>query len=182
MTREEAISIIRKMLACTDLSVRANLTADMVDACHLAIKALEQEPTTKNDSLKYCDRSICLRNEYNNVGCEDCEVTKSQEPTTKNDLGVEYISRAELMAILSDYYDTTIEYRSMLKEIASLSSITPQEPVIDKIRAEIKQYQSDYDVHGTEYDRVAWKAFNRCLQIIDKYKTDRSEEQTGENT
>lgn len=32
------------MLACTDLSVRANLTADMVDACHMAIKALEQEP------------------------------------------------------------------------------------------------------------------------------------------
>ena len=44
MTREEAIRIIRKMLACTDLSVRANLNADMVDACHLAIKALEQEP------------------------------------------------------------------------------------------------------------------------------------------
>ena len=44
MTREEAIKVIRKMLACTDLSVRANLTADMVDACHLAIEALEQEP------------------------------------------------------------------------------------------------------------------------------------------
>ena len=44
MTREDAIRIIRKMLACTDLSVRANLTADMVNACHLAIKALEQEP------------------------------------------------------------------------------------------------------------------------------------------
>lgn len=44
MTREEAIKVIRKMLAYTDLSVRANLTADMVDACHLAIKALEQEP------------------------------------------------------------------------------------------------------------------------------------------
>lgn len=44
--------------------------------------------------------------------------------------------------------------------------------VLDKIRAEIKQYQSDYDVHGTEYDRTAWKAFNRCLQILDKYKTE----------
>ena len=47
-----------------------------------------------------------------------------------------------------------------------------QEPILDKIRAEIKQYQSDYDVHGTEYDRTAWKAFNRCLQIIDKYKAE----------
>ena len=47
-----------------------------------------------------------------------------------------------------------------------------QEPILDKIRAEIEQYQSDYDVHGTEYDRTAWKAFNRCLQIIDKYKAE----------
>lgn len=47
-----------------------------------------------------------------------------------------------------------------------------QKDVLDKIRVEIEQYQSDYDVHGTEYDRTAWKAFNRCLQIIDKYKAD----------
>lgn len=47
--------------------------------------------------------------------------------------------------------------------------------VLDKIRSEIKQYQSDYDVHGTEYDRTAWKAFNRCLQIIDKYKAEGSD-------
>lgn len=44
MTREEAIKVICKMLVYTDLSVRANLNADMVDACHMAIKALEQEP------------------------------------------------------------------------------------------------------------------------------------------
>lgn len=47
----------------------------------------------------------------------------------------------------------------------------------DKVRAEIKQYQSDYDVHGTEYDRTAWKAFNRCLQIIDKYKAEGSDKE-----
>ena len=47
MTREEAIKVIHKMLAYTDLSVRANLTADMIDACRLAIKALEQETVSK---------------------------------------------------------------------------------------------------------------------------------------
>jgi len=47
-----------------------------------------------------------------------------------------------------------------------------QEPILDKIRAEIEQYQSDYDAHGTEYDRTAWTVFNRCLQIIDKYKAE----------
>lgn len=45
----------------------------------------------------------------------------------------------------------------------------------DKVKAEIKQYQSDYDVHGTEYDRTAWKAFNRCLKVIDKYKAESEE-------
>lgn len=46
MTREETIKVIRKMVACTDLSVRANLNANMIDACHIAIKSLEQEPKT----------------------------------------------------------------------------------------------------------------------------------------
>ena len=38
-----------------------------------AKKLLEQESA-------YCDRNICLRNEYNGIGCDECEVTKSQEP------------------------------------------------------------------------------------------------------
>ena len=25
-----------------------------------------------------CDRNICLKNEYNNIGCEDCVVTKGE--------------------------------------------------------------------------------------------------------
>lgn len=37
MTIEQDIKVIRKMLAYTDLSVRANLHADMVDACEDAI-------------------------------------------------------------------------------------------------------------------------------------------------
>ena len=38
----------------------------------------EQEPKIEP---KYCDRNICLSNEYNGIGCDECEVTKShQEP------------------------------------------------------------------------------------------------------
>ncbi len=59
MTREEAIKIIRKMLACTDLTVRANLNADMISACNLAIKALEQEPIEKCTWIKYDYRTMC---------------------------------------------------------------------------------------------------------------------------
>lgn len=28
---------------------------------------------------KYCDRNICIQNEYNGIGCDECEVTKSQK-------------------------------------------------------------------------------------------------------
>lgn len=38
-----------------------------------------QEPKTEP---KYCDRNICVSNEYNGIGCDECEVTKSQEPKT----------------------------------------------------------------------------------------------------
>lgn len=44
MTNAEATKVIQTMLAVTDLSVRGNLTADMVKACRMAIKALS-EPT-----------------------------------------------------------------------------------------------------------------------------------------
>lgn len=28
---------------------------------------------------KTCDRNICIRNEYNGIGCDECEVTKERE-------------------------------------------------------------------------------------------------------
>lgn len=39
-------------------------------------KALSQEPTEK----PMCDRNICLSNEYNGIGCDECVVNKEQEP------------------------------------------------------------------------------------------------------
>ena len=42
MTYEEAEKTISKMLSVTDLTVRANMTAKMIEACHMAIRALKQ--------------------------------------------------------------------------------------------------------------------------------------------
>ena len=39
-------------------------------------------PSVNPQEPKYCDRKICLKNEYNGIGCDECEVTKSQEPKT----------------------------------------------------------------------------------------------------
>ena len=76
MTNTEAIKILDD-LRSYDYDKIHELYQDkpmtLTDALDMAIKALEQEP-------KYCDRNICLKNEYNGIGCNECEVTKSQEP------------------------------------------------------------------------------------------------------
>ena len=93
---------------------------------------------------KYCDRNICAKNEYNGIGCEDCEVTKSQESTTKNDLGVDYISRADVNRLICEYRDDAAETgnerdleraygaNAVGELINELPSVTPQEPFINK--------------------------------------------------
>ena len=39
-------------------------------------------PPVNPQEPKYCDRNICISNEYNGIGCDECEVTKSQELKT----------------------------------------------------------------------------------------------------
>ena len=42
MMIDEAIKVIRKMLAYTDLRARENLHADMIDACEMAIDTMHK--------------------------------------------------------------------------------------------------------------------------------------------
>lgn len=44
--------------------------------------AINNLPSVNPQEPKYCDRNICVSNEYNGIGCDECEVTKSQEPKT----------------------------------------------------------------------------------------------------
>lgn len=39
-----------------------------------ARKELKALPSVKQEP-KYCDRNICIKNEYNGIGCDECEVT-----------------------------------------------------------------------------------------------------------
>lgn len=61
----------------------ANRTnAEWVDRIETIVKKLPSVTTEPETEPKYCDRNICVSNEYNGIGCEDCEVTKSQEPSS----------------------------------------------------------------------------------------------------
>ena len=47
-----------------------------------AIDVVKSLPPINPQEPKYCDRNICVSNEYNGIGCNECEVTKSQKPKT----------------------------------------------------------------------------------------------------
>jgi hypothetical protein len=51
---------------------------ETIQALRNHIEVLEERLTALEQEPKYCDRNICTSNEYNGIGCEECEVTKSQ--------------------------------------------------------------------------------------------------------
>ena len=125
-----------------------------------------------------------------------------QEPTTKNDLGVDCISRTELLQAMDTWdkfgytetgcfvrepkgdYVPYVHYEDMVNCVKGMSSVTPQEPILDKIRAEIAEYGSIMVAYAitkeTKTDKgieklvsdVLKQAKEQVLDIIDKYKTE----------
>ncbi len=63
------------------------------------MNGVETMPPVNPQEPKYCDRNICIQNEYNGIGCDECEVTKSQESSVEivkteesNDNGTKYLN------------------------------------------------------------------------------------------
>ena len=111
MTREERREAIEYLKKYRELDERLYQTAPFTSVSHNAlvkclrhwdnaIQALEQEP-------RYCDRNICTKNEYNGIGCDECEVTKSQDPTDEN------LHREQ--AYMQGYEDACKKYRQVPK-------------------------------------------------------------------
>lgn len=42
------------------------------------VKCIKGMPSVNPQEPKYCDRNICIKNEYNGISCDECEVAKSQ--------------------------------------------------------------------------------------------------------
>lgn len=151
---EEYVKVIDKIKFLVGGRTDRKLQLEIIKAIKNGVPQ-EQEPncseiptgsTTKNDSPKYCDRNICLRNEYNNIGCDECEVTKSQEPATKNDLGVDkLLAGCEKMSFEIEIFNKPLRVVALdaVKNIVKgLPSVTPQEPILDELRAEITTLQN----------------------------------------
>ena len=150
------------------------------------LNAEYKEPTAKNEA-KYCDRNICLKNEYNNIGCEDCEVTKSQKLTTKNDLGDDCISRKRVLEWLENATDDSIEH-ALDSDLEFIPSVTPQEPISDILEDIYAEIENEYEdcVIGKLDDDEMYPCFRKIDSIyglmdtiigkyIDKYKAESEE-------
>lgn len=64
-----------------------------------------------------------------------------QEPTTKNNLGVDLVSRADVLKLMQDNWHAhngDWAMQESIDAIRELPSVTPQEPILGKIRAEIE--------------------------------------------
>ena len=130
----------------------------------------ELEPTTKNcESCRY----YVSHHEVCNY-CYKCSLWTKKELTTKNDLGVDWESYKDvdgnslddlILEVLQNNFDcgNTYGYKVADEIIGLLPSVTPQESILDKIRAEIEEAQT-YD--GIYIDRAY------VLEIIDKYKAE----------
>ena len=92
MTEEKAIDLLDNLIGM----IEDNQNSDYDTALKMGIKALEQEPTTKND------------------------------------LGVDCILRVEVMQVLQEHWlNGTVAYRIIAEignDIQHLPSVTPQEP------------------------------------------------------
>ena len=93
--------------------------------------------------------------------------------TTKNDLGVDCISRADAIKAMQDKAkeltneDTINGLCGAVAILFELSSVTPQEPILDKISAEIDK------IYGREGNSVdCLNALDELKSFIDKYKAE----------
>ena len=78
----------------------------LYDSLDKAISALEEKQTNTAE----CDRNICLRNEYNGISCDECEVNKTNTAEFRISNAVSQIEsaeklKAELTAVIQRYVD-----------------------------------------------------------------------------
>jgi len=88
------------------------------------------------------DEEVCEEcNLYGTTGTEHCQAdcvraaieALKQEPKTKNDLGVDCISRQAVLDIAKASKSNWIDNSILFKRVNELPSVTPQEPILDKI-------------------------------------------------
>ena len=153
-----------------------------------------KESTTKNDCAEQNGCISCSLDDGDDC-CRKLYEESMREPTTKNDLGVDCISRAELLKAMDtwDKFGYTaqyglerldkddkgfvpyVKYDDMVNCVKGMPSVTPQEPILDKIRAEIEKAVWEdviVSLDGMDEVRIPRLEPSDVFKIIDKYRAE----------
>ena len=163
MTREEIIQGLRDIDTCQIWE------SEVLDE---AIKALEQEPTTKNnlgvDCISRADAIKGLGEQPYVWTDSDFEIQQLADWKTHKEMleNLPSVTPQEPMSI--PIAEVKFD-EDKLKELANRAvlTVTPQEPILDKIRAEIKALPVTFTC---AHEMQKW-----ALEIIDKYKAESEE-------
>lgn len=185
MTNEERDKVIRILQWLHDNKFLFRSTEEDVKyATKLAIQELSQETPVKPQEPRYCDRNICTKNEYNGIGCDECEVMKSQEPTDEN------LHREREQAYMQGYEDTSKRFRQEpsgdLISRQTVIDITWEEPsytdalnvlteVRDKVKAlppvNLQEPKTDkYEYHIDHTDCIWYGSDGGCPVTCSQYR------------
>ena len=206
MTRKEAIEVLKGLLDCSYVD---SFEPEENEALQIAISSLETdeayqleyERTTKNDlGVDKFDKAInqsdleewimetfpdwCegdVRLIMNHM--DEMPSVTPQEPTTKNDLGVDWeeLKSKIFMEVDGGTDDRWLRYGDVCDRIsnsidefkADLPSVTPQEPILDKIRAEIEPKCDRINSLASVLPYTAHREIQELLcEIMDLCKTE----------
>jgi hypothetical protein len=202
MNREEAIYFAN--------CLKNNYTIDLNDMqafCDEAIKALEQEPITKNDSSELEKNSKKLEKDFGELDCIDrAELLKAMDTWDK--FGFERTGC--FVREPKDDYVTYVHYDDMVKCVKGMPSVTPKLSVpevtalaewTEKLTKEceeaynkgyadgMKEQESILDKLRAEIEKLKPNnpnfkgyfeqnvALNKVLEILDMYKAERSDKE-----
>lgn len=123
-----------------------NCDADAETKCKMISNILTAKPHYfAKQELKYCDRNICLKNEYNGIGCDECEVTKSKEScedAISRQAVLDYIHR-----ILNQGTGKKKSFEFIRKYVEKLPPVKPQEKtghwIFHEIEDTLRWYECD---------------------------------------
>ena len=176
MTRDEIVNGLEDYTVGRLKKERVYITVEELQKYIDEIKALGQNPTTKNDLVvDYISRADALRvakNEYlrgwHNALCK----ALSEKYSIHCEEGNFSVIQEETITGLGLSIDCALG-KDVESYMSTMPSVTPQQPVFDKIRAEIEQNAYPI-VHGVNNHELGMTLYG-ILQIFDKYKSESEE-------
>ena len=147
------------------------------------LEELEQEPTTQERQAESDKFDAAFQDGYNN-GYAQGRFDYEQEPTTKNNLGVDCISRKSIKQKLQEHHDFFVnayggfsnlpqndksrvdEITNCIAMVVNEPSVTPQEPIDYKTQYERFSKKADIVISQLRADR------DRLEDFIDKIRAE----------